>query len=108
MNRSWSIMLVILSLLTGFYLLNYYIYGEKQSQALRDGVHLGFVGAVDSDEGEILFDTAIWMSGEEGKDVAISLGLCTEETREECLPNDYIIYNEEEEYEVLSLSMIMW
>jgi len=68
----------------------------------RDGVYLGFIHSVGS--GSISFDDAIWLSGKEGQDHAIERGLCTEETRTDCLPNDYIIKNAEEKDEDLPVS----
>ena len=35
----------------------------------------------------------MWLSGAAGENAAIAAGLCTEETRSECLPNDYFIEN---------------
>jgi len=68
----------------------------------RDGVYLGFIHYAGSDS--ISFDDAIWLSGKEGQDHAIERGLCTEETRTDCLPNDYIIKNADEKDEELSVS----
>jgi len=64
------------------------------SAALRDGEHLGFIHAVGAgSRAYIEFDDAVWLSGAAGENAAIAAGLCTEETRSECLPNDYFIEN---------------
>ncbi len=55
---------------------------------------LGFIRYVDtSKDVRIAFDEAEWLSGKAGEDAAIRAGVCTEETRDECLPNDYFIDN---------------
>src|SRR3989344_3027470 len=64
------------------------------SAALRDGEYLGFIHAVGAgSRAYIEFDDAVWLSGAAGEDAAIVAGLCTEETRSECLPNDYFLKN---------------
>ena len=61
---------------------------------LADGVHLGFIRSVNMADGfEIAFDDARRLSGKEGEDAALAAGHCTEETRSDCLPNDYFILN---------------
>ncbi|MFZ2886632.1 MAG: hypothetical protein WA021_02305 [Minisyncoccia bacterium] len=55
---------------------------------------LGFITSVTTNGNYgIIFDKAEWLSGKEGEDAAIAAGLCREETRYTCLPNDYIIRN---------------
>lgn len=55
---------------------------------------LGFIRYVDTSKDiRISFDEAEWLSGKAGEDAAIRAGVCTEETRDECLPNDYFIDN---------------
>lgn len=59
-------------------------------------IDFGFIRSLDTKKRSISFDDALWLSGRAGEDAAIAAGLCTEETRSECLPNDYYIYNEAE------------
>lgn len=66
------------------------IRGEFQTLFAID---FGFIRRVDTENNTVLFDNALWLTGTPGEDAAIEAGLCTEETREECLPNDYYIYN---------------
>lgn len=57
---------------------------------------VGFIRSVSTNGNfGILFDEALWLTGVEGEDAAIAAGLCTESRRSECLPNDFIISNEE-------------
>lgn len=56
-------------------------------------IDFGFVPRINVIEGIVTFDDARWLYGTEGEDAAIAAGLCTEETRNECLPNDFYIYN---------------
>lgn len=58
-------------------------------------IEFGFITAFDATARAISFDNALWLFGAEGENAAIAAGLCTEETRGECLPNDFYIYNEE-------------
>lgn len=58
-------------------------------------ISFGFIEGADAGGRSIIFDDAVWLSGKPGEDAAIEAGLCTEETRTECLPNDFYIYNEE-------------
>ena len=58
---------------------------------LSDGQHLGFIRSFS--EGMIYFDDAVWLTGRAGEDAAIRAGICTEQTRVDCLPNDYFIEN---------------
>ncbi len=59
-------------------------------------IDFGFIRSIDMENRSISFDDALWLSGTMGENAAIAAGLCTEETRSECLPNDYFIYNEAE------------
>lgn len=68
--------------------------GEFQTLFVID---FGFIRAVDIENSTVLFDSALWLSGEAGEDAAIEAGLCTPETRQECLPNDFYIYNADTE-----------
>lgn len=58
---------------------------------LPDGEYLGFIREVGSTS--IAFDDAEWLTGTEGENAAIVAGLCSEETRNECLPNGFFIRN---------------
>ena len=60
---------------------------------LSDGKHLGFIRAFTDNNTAIDFDDAVWLTGKTAEDAAIAARLCTEGTREECLPNDYYIQN---------------
>jgi len=63
---------------------------------------VGFIRSVTTNGNYgIFFDEAVWLSGTEGEDAAIAAGLCTEVTRRDCLPNDFIIKNETETTELL-------
>jgi len=78
-----------------FYTLNTYIDTEKQGEVsqFRDGKYLGFIHALTDNGTRMDFDDATWLTGVAGQDAAIRAGICTEETRDECLPNDYFIEN---------------
>lgn len=67
-------------------------------------VELGFIRAVNlGGDDTLLFDDAIWLSGREAEDAAIDAGLCTNDTRSECLPNDFFILNVSKETETLEI-----
>lgn len=81
-----------------FLLVNAYIYSEKQAElapAPQDGEHLGFIRALTDDDTALYFDEAVWLTGAAAEDAAIAAGLCTEETRAECTPNDFFIKNDD-------------
>lgn len=61
--------------------------------SFRDGTYLGYIRDVDTAAMELAFDDAVWLTGAAGQEAAIEAGHCTEETRSECLPNDYFIKN---------------
>lgn len=69
----------------------------------RDGKYLGYIHNVDTLSLKISFDEALWLTGKEGEDAAIEAGHCTQETRSECLPNDYFIKNANVGDDILSL-----
>ena len=98
--------LAVVALFAGFFFLNSYIYNEKQAeeQSLADGEHFGFVRALVDNDTALDFDSAVWLTGEEGVEAAIRAGACTSETREECLPNDYFIENAREETQRIEVS----
>jgi hypothetical protein len=55
---------------------------------------LGFIKSISlGTKSKLVFDDARWLTGKEAEDAAIRSGICTEETRNECLPNDYFIEN---------------
>jgi hypothetical protein len=56
-------------------------------------IDFGFIRSLDTASSTLQFDDAQWMTGTPGEDAAIAAGLCTEETRSECLPNDFYIGN---------------
>ncbi len=98
MALRWTIAIALLGLAGGFYALNTYIYTEKQAElapAPLDGVHLGFIRALIDDDTAVYFDDATWLTGDAGIDAAIAAGMCSEETRGECLPNDFFIRNDD-------------
>ena len=55
---------------------------------------LGFIHALTDNNTAFDFDDATWLTGAAAEDAAIEAGLCTEETRGECTPNDFFIKNE--------------
>lgn len=89
-----NIILIIAALGTGYYVgFDHGWEGAMEKISYRDGAYLGFIRSIDSEKGNVMFDDAIWLSGTQGEDAAIAAGVCTEETRDECLPNDYFIEN---------------
>lgn len=60
-------------------------------------IDFGYIRAVDIASSTLSFDDAQWMTGTTGEDAAIAAGLCTEETRADCLPNDFYIGNADAE-----------
>jgi hypothetical protein len=56
-------------------------------------IDFGYIPRINVIERIVTFDDARWLSGAAGEDAAIAAGLCTEETRADCLPNDFYIYN---------------
>lgn len=101
-----SLVGLIVVLVGGFLVLNNFIYTEKQGEqvAFDDGEYLGFIHALTDNDTSLDFDDALWLNGEAAQNAAIETGLCTEETREECTPNDYFIKNEIEQNEHLGVS----
>jgi hypothetical protein len=61
----------------------------------------GFIRGIDlsGERAALLFDDAIWHSGEAAKDAAVRSGACAPEDREECTPNDFFIENTDESIE---------
>lgn len=57
-------------------------------------VKFGFIRAIDLGSRTIDFDDARWLVGLEAEDAAVRAGLCSDERRDECTPNDYYILNE--------------
>ena len=54
----------------------------------------GFIrGISENGNHRILFDEAEWLTGVEAENAAIAAGQCTQENRQECLPNGYYIKN---------------
>jgi hypothetical protein len=90
----WIVGIVVV-LVGGFFVLNSYIYDQKQGDAatLVDGEHTGFIRAFIDNNVALSFDDAQWLTGKEAEDAAIEAGHCTEETRAECLPNPFFIKN---------------
>jgi len=56
-------------------------------------IDFGYIRSFDTASSTLQFDDAQWMTGAAGEDAAIAAGICTEETRSECLPNDFYIGN---------------
>ena len=69
--------------------------GRSSQSAPLTGRLFGFVSSLRSEGGEVsvIFDEALWLTGERARDAAIAAGLCTPEEPEDCLPNDYYIEN---------------
>ena len=91
----WMVAIVVV-VVVSFFALKSFIYEEKPEQNpawLSDGEYLGFIHALVDNNSAMDFDDAEWLTGVEGQNAAIAAGLCTEETRSECLPNDYFIQN---------------
>jgi hypothetical protein len=61
---------------------------ESQSRVL-----FGYIRAVDVQNKTIEFDDAVWLMGKDAEEAALAEGHCTEETRSDCVPNDYYILN---------------
>lgn len=68
-------------------------------------VKFGFIRGIDAAARTIEFDDARWLVGSDAEDAAIAAGLCTEETRDDCIPNDYFILNEATTTERLQFSI---
>lgn len=98
MKWMYGVAVGLFALLGAFYALNTYIYNEKQGERVQfsDGEHLGFIHTITDNNTAMDFDDAVWLMGKVAEDAAIEAGFCTEETRVECLPNDYFIHNEKE------------
>ncbi len=58
-----------------------------------DGKYLGYIHNVDTEKKTLAFDDAVWLTGKVAQDAAIEAGHCTEESKSDCLPNDYFIKN---------------
>lgn len=57
-------------------------------------IRFGFIDRIETNGGlTIVFDDAEWLTGTEGENAAIEARLCTEKSRETCLPNDFFILN---------------
>lgn len=56
-------------------------------------IDFGYIRSFNTASSTLQFDDAQWMTGTAGEDAAIAAGICTEETRSECLPNDFYIGN---------------
>jgi hypothetical protein len=69
-----------------------------------DGEHLGFIHAFTDNNTAIDFDESLWLTGTEAEDAAIRAGLCDEETRGDCLPNDFFIENAEVQDERVAIA----
>lgn len=98
MNNRTAWALLVLALLLAALGATLLIFSDLETD-IEDGRLFGFIRSVEEGPGgtAILFDDATWLSGREGEDAAIEAGLCTEETRNECLPNDFFILNEDME-----------
>lgn len=68
-----------------------------------DGKYLGYVHEIDAGKMVLAFDDAVWLTGKAAEDAAIEAGHCTEDTRSECVPNDYFIKNADVRDELLPL-----
>jgi hypothetical protein len=85
-------LIVIIVILGGWYLfgrLRSYIEATPGASTT-----LGFIRSANPSIRTVAFDDATWLSGKAGEDAAIKAGVCTENTLNECLPNDYYIQNE--------------
>ncbi|RJR13352.1 hypothetical protein C4585_02225 [Candidatus Parcubacteria bacterium] len=103
-----KLLLVFLSIfaisVVTFFVFNPYIYTEEKTDTRQfDGAHFGFVHAFTDNNTAMDFDDAVWLTGTVAEDAAIRAGICTEETRMECLPNDFFIENSEKKSERLAI-----
>jgi hypothetical protein len=110
MNKTTKIMIgagaIIVLLYVGFQILNSYIYSEKQAETtlFPEGAHFGFITSFTDNGTALDFDSATWLTGEAADDAAIRAGFCTEDSREECLPNGYFIENEVQETDRINVA----
>lgn len=82
--------MILLAILAGGVM----IFGAILNMGAGGVEKIGFIDGVTTNGNYgIVFDEAEWLTGEEGEDAAIAAGLCTEGTRFNCLPNDFIISN---------------
>lgn len=82
----------VLLLLAGFLFWMSRAVAPAEEPADQGAIRFGFILRVDGDT--ITFDEAKWLTGVEAQDAAIKAGLCSEETRAECTPNDFFIVND--------------
>ena len=94
---------VVLCLLSVAFVMRQGSTTQSESTPESSDVRFGFVRTVTGDA-TLLFDEARWLTGKEGEDAAIAAGICTETTRNECLPNDFFIGNDATTTTLLVLS----
>jgi len=66
---------------------------SQYSRGEQTETKLGFIQNIETSENgtQVTFNEAVWHSGDEAIEAAIQAGVCTEETRDSCTPNDYFI-----------------
>ena len=67
-------------------------------------IDFGFIRNLATTTPAIAFDDARWLSGKAGEDAAIAAGICTEDTRADCLPNDFYILDQYKKTEIIPLA----
>jgi hypothetical protein len=67
-------------------------------------IDFGFIRSLATSTTAIAFDDARWLTDAVGEEAAIAAGICTEETRAECLPNDFYILDKIKKTENLPLA----
>lgn len=91
----WLVCAIIL-IGTGFYIVNTYVYDQKQGDAvtpLSNGTHLGFIHAFTDNNTAIDFDDAELLTGKDAEEAAMAAGQCSAATRQDCAPGGYFIAN---------------
>jgi hypothetical protein len=70
-------------------------------------VRFGFIrgGITEGGQYRIMFDEAEWLTGTAAEEAAIAVGQCTQENRQECLPNGYFISNPSTDEESIPLDL---
>jgi hypothetical protein len=70
-------------------------YQDTPSEPPRTSERVGYILAIESLDKNysIQFDEVALLTGEQAVAAALRTGVCTEETRDDCAPNDYFIDN---------------
>lgn len=88
-----------------YYFLNFN-FSPPQKNFTESTTLFGFIASIQKESGKtfVLFDNAEFLTGREAQEAAIRAGVCTEETRDECTPNDYFIENIDTRTQKIELS----